>query len=199
MRHFKIIAAILIMVSLTSNASAVIFGIRFSNVNEPLLLPAIENAQKGDRFGVYIGENQKNHDFLFGVDFDSYKLEKPDTLLYSRRLVVDIGYRYRLFSGAKIEGTNVLPFFAVHYYRSFGKIKADDSVMSPADRAFYKDFASDQGGWFSVGAEYYFAPLFGFGCEGGIRYSKAKSNAYGYDIKISEYKTFAAILITFRL
>lgn len=198
MRKNRIILAVMLIPLLFTEVGAVIFGIRFSNVNEPLL-PALENAQKGDRFGVYIGKNEKNHDFLLGIDYDSYKQQRADTLLYSRRLVVDIGYRYRLFSGAKIEGTSVLPFFAIHYYRSFGKVRAHDSVMSPEDRDYYKDLTSDQGGWFSIGAEYYFAPMFAIGCEGGVRYSKAKSDAYGYDIKISEYKTFAAILIVFRL
>lgn len=198
MIKFKIIAVICVVVLLSGDVGAVVFGIRFSNVNEPLL-PALENAQKGDRFGVYIGQNEKKYDFLLGIDFDSYKQERADTLLYSRRLVIDIGYRYRLFSGAKIKGTSVLPFLAVHYYRSFGKVRAHDSIMSSEDRDFYKDLASDQGGWFSIGAEYYFSPMFGLGCEGGLRYSKAKSDAYGYKIKISEYKTFAAILIVFRL
>lgn len=187
----------LIMTALYGQAFAFIFGIRFSNVNQPLPA-AIEGTQSGDRFGVYVGQNEKNNDFLLGLDYDSYKSQRADSSFYSRRIVVDLGYRYRLFSGDKIQGTNVLPFFSLHYYHSFGKIKAEDLVMSSQDRAYNKDLISDQGGWFSVGAEYYFSPLFSLGCEGGIRYSRAKSKAYGYDIKFSEYRTFAAILIGFR-
>jgi len=198
MRFFRLTITAFMLITLSSSASALMFGVRFSNVNEPLP-PVMNDSQRGDRFGVYVGQNEKNNDFLLGLDYDSYKSERADSSLYTRRIVVDLGYRYRLFSGEKIQGTSVLPFVSLHYYRSFGKVKADDSVLSPQDRAYYKDLLSDQGGWFSAGAEYYFSPLFAIGCEGGVRYSKAKSDAYGYDIKFSEYKTFAAILVTFRM
>ncbi len=187
---------ILIFTVFASDASAFIFGVRYSNLNEPIL-PAIERQDTRGRLGVYFGGKEKGQDFLVGIDYDSYKQQRGDTLLYSRRITASIGYRYGLFSGKKAEAMNMMPFIGVHYFKSFGKVVADSSVMSSEDRQYYKDLTNDQGIRVSLGAEYYFAPAFSFGCEGGIQYTKAKSKAYGYTIKISEYRTFAAILMSF--
>lgn len=181
---------------LAGDASAIIFGVRYSNLNEPIL-PAIDRQDTRGRLGVYFGGRERGHDLLLGLDYDRYKQERGDTLLYSRRITASIGYRYRLFSAKKTEGMKIMPFIGIHYFKSFGKVEADTSVISSADRQYYKDLTNDQGIRVSLGAEYYLAPAFSLGCEGGIRYTKAKSKAYGYTIKISEYRTFAAILLSF--
>lgn len=181
---------------LAGDVSAFIFGVRYSNLNEPIL-PAIDRQDSRGRLGVYFGGREKGHDMLLGLDYDRYKQERGDTLLYSRRITASIGYRYRLFSAKKSEAMNMMPFIGVHYFKSFGKVEADTSVISSSDRQYYKDLTNDQGIMVSLGAEYYLAPAFSLGCEGGIRYSKVKSKAYGYTIKISEYRTFAAILLSF--
>jgi len=196
MRKFKIFLVAVLLLAVSVDASAMIFGIRYSNINRPVLTPFEQNVNKG-QFGIYFGERQKSSDFLLGIDYDRYKQERGDTLSYSRRFVIDFGYRYRVFSGDRAEAMKIMPFLGIHYFKSFGKVEADSTVMSEADRKFYKDMASDQGGWLSVGAEYAFAPAFSMGCEAGLRYSRAKSGAYGYTIKISEYRSFAAILLSF--
>jgi hypothetical protein len=198
MRKFRLFSIFAMILLVGGQADAIIFGVRYSNLNEPLL-PAVDRQDGRGRFGVYFGESQRKHDFLFGIDYDSYKIERGDSLLYARRLTGDIGYRYTIFSLDKMDAMKIMPFVAIHYYRSFAKVKADVTVLPEQDRAYYKDIANDQGGWFSVGAEYYFAPAFSMGCEAGLRYSRAKSKAYGYEIKISEYKTFVAILLSFHL
>ena len=196
LRYLRLIFPVLLVTIFAADASAFIFGVRYSNLNEPIL-PAIERQDSRGRLGVFFGGREKSHDFLLGLDYDRYKLERGDTLLYSRRITASIGYRYRLFPTKKAEAMKIMPFIGIHYFRSFGKVDADSSVMSSTDRQYYKDLTNDQGIRVSLGAEYYFAPAFSLGCEGGIRYTKVKSNAYGYTIKISEYKTFAAILLSF--
>jgi hypothetical protein len=186
----------LLVTIFAGDASAIIFGIRYSNLNEPIL-PAIQRQDSRGRLGVFFGAREKSQDFLLGLDYDRYKQERGDTLLYSRRITASIGYRYRLFSTEKAEGMNMMPYIGIHYFKSFGKVDADTSVMSSADRQYYKDLTNDQGIRVSLGAEYYLAPAFSLGCEGGIRYAKVKSKAYGYTIKISEYRTFAALLVSF--
>jgi hypothetical protein len=187
---------ILLFALFAGDASAMIFGIRYSNLNEPIL-PAIERQDSRGRLGVYFGTREKGHDFLIGIDYDSYKQQRGDTLLYSRRITTSIGYRYRLFSSQRGAAMKMMPYIGIHYLKSFGKVVADTSVMSSEDRQYYKDLSNDQGIRVSFGADYYFAPVFSLGGEGGIRYTRVKSKAYGYTIKISEYRTFAAILLSF--
>jgi len=193
----KIVLTVALIAVFCGAANAVIFGIRYSNVTRPVVAPFETDEGRG-RFGIYFGEREKSSDFLLGIDYDSYKREGGDTLSYSRRVVVDFGYRYRVFSGDRSAAMKILPFAAIHYYKGFGKVEADTSVLSNSDRKYYKDLMSDHGGWISVGAEYAFAPAFSMGCEAGLLYTNAKSKAYGYTIKISDYRTFVAILMSFR-
>ena len=92
---------------------------------------------------------------------------------------------------------NINPFIGLNYFKSFSKVTAENYQITQEELDYRKDMLNDSGGWLTWGAEYYFAPPFSMGCEGGIRYTKAKSNALGYDRKITEYTTFAAILLTF--
>jgi hypothetical protein len=69
--------------------------------------------------------------------------------------------------------------------------------MSPEDRVYLKDMLNDSGGWLSFGADYYFAPTFSLGAEAGVRYARAKSKAYGYEIKVTDYTSFVAILLSY--
>jgi len=187
----------LTLMLLAANANAVIFGIRYSDMGKPVV-SAFGNDLNSGRFGVYVGQGQKKSDFLIGLDYDRFKQERGDTLSYARRFVVDIGYRYKLMAGDRASAMRISPFAAMHYYRSFAKVKADSSVLSEEDRKYYQDMYNDQGGWISAGIEYYPAPVFSVGCEAGLRYTSAKSKAYGYTIKVSEYRVFTAILLSFR-
>jgi hypothetical protein len=85
----------------------------------------------------------------------------------------------------------------MHFYKSFPKVEADDSVMAPEERSYLKDMLGDSGGWLSFGADYYFAPTFSLGAEAGVRYARAKSKAYGYEIKVTDYTSFVAILLSY--
>jgi hypothetical protein len=196
LRYLKLVFSISLVALLVSDVSAFMFGIRYSNLNEPVL-PAIDRQDTRGRLGVFFGAREKGHDFLIGLEYDRYKQERGDTLLYSRRITASIGYRYRLFPIKKAEAMKMMPSIGIYYFKSFGRVDADSSVMSSADRQYYKDLTNDQGIRVSLGAEYYLAPAFSLGCEGGIRYTRVKSKAYGYTIKISEYRTFAAILLSF--
>lgn len=196
MKSSRIIGTLLFLILMTQESWAVIFGIRFSNLNEPIL-PAIERQDSRGRLGIFAGTRQKNNDFLIGLDYDRYKLQRGDTLLYSRRVTVSIGYRYRLFSTDRTEAMKIMPAIGVHLFRSFASVNADTTIFSEQDRNYYKDISNDEGVRVTLSSEYFFAPPFSFGCEGGIQYIRAKSKAYGHTIKISEYRTYAAIVITF--
>ncbi len=196
LRKATFAALLLLPIILTGNVYAQIFGIRYTNIRG-FVLPGVEQGESKGRFGIYGGLREKGNDIILGIDYDSHKEERGDTSFYARRMALSIGYRYRLFPADKISAMKINPFVSIHYYKSFGKVKADSSFMPEADRAYYKDLSSDSGGWVSLGAEYYFAPGFSLGCEGGIRYAKAKSKAYGYEIKINDYTSFAAILMSF--
>jgi len=194
---FVLILLAVILFGVADNANALIFGIRFSNLNQPVI-PTIDNIQDNkSRFAVFGGFREKNHDFVVSLDYDRHKNEWADTSLYVRRYTVSFGYRYRLFSAEKIEGMNINPFVGFSYFKSFSKVQVENYQISPEELQYQKDMANDGGGWLSLGAEYYFAPAFSMGCEGGIRYTRAISKAYGYEIKITDYTTFAAILLTF--
>lgn len=197
MRYSRFLLVSFLVFLLCGQAGAIVFGIRYSNLNKPVLNPFESDVNKG-QFGVYLGQRDKGSEYLVGIDYDRYKRERGDTLSYYRRLVLDLGFRYRLFPGERSAAMRIIPFAAIHYFKSFGKVKADTSVLSNEDKNFYNDMANDWGGWVSIGAEYAFAPAFSMGCEAGLRYSRAKSDAYGYTVKISEYRTFAAILLSFR-
>jgi hypothetical protein len=179
-----------------ADSHAIIFGIRYSNLAQAPL-PGIDNIGTKGRFGAYLGFKEKNSLFLVGADYDRYKLERGDSLLYSRRLVVNIGYRYHLLPTDKAEAMDIMPFVAGHLYKSFSKVTADSTVLSAADRQYYKDLSSDVGAWISLGAEYAFAPAFSFGAEAGLQYSRAKSKAYGHEIKLGQYTSFVALIMTF--
>ncbi|OGC93533.1 MAG: hypothetical protein A2W25_16930 [candidate division Zixibacteria bacterium RBG_16_53_22] len=179
-----------------ANAHAIIFGIRYSNLmQEPL--PGISDTGSKGRFGAYLGFKEKNSVILVGADYDRYKLERGDSLLYSRRLVVNLGYRYHLLPTDKAEAMDMMPFVALHLFKSFSKVSADSTILSTAEAQYYKDLSNDVGGWVSLGAEYNFAPAFSFGGEAGFRYARAKSKAYGHEIKLGQYSTFVALLLTF--
>lgn len=177
-------------------SATVVSGIRLSDISgQPL--PAFKGLDDKGRFGIFFGTREKNSVFLIGVDYDRYKMQRGDSLLYSRRLTVSIGYRYDLFPAAKEVAMKFTPFIGLCYFKSFSKVSADSATMSPADVTYFKDLSNDSGGWLSIGGEYSFAPSFALGAEGGVRYSTAKSKAYGYQVKLSEYHTYIALLLTF--
>jgi hypothetical protein len=190
-----IIAAILLTV-LGANANAIVFGIRYSDIREQRLPPLVDGGSKG-RFGFYAGVAQNNSSFLIGAEYDRNKTERGDSLLYFRRMTVNIGYRYNLFTADKGRAMNFMPFAAIHYFKSYSKVEADSNIMSSTEAKFTRDMLNDYGGWISFGAEYYFAPVASLGAEAGFRYTKAKSSALGYDVKYSDYSTFAAILLNY--
>ncbi len=172
-----------------------VFGIRYSNTSEPIL-NLVDSPDTKGRFGFYLGTVEKNNMFLIGADYDSRKFQSASSF-YSRRLTVNIGYRYLFLPVDKSNAMKILPFVGLSYYRSFSKVEADSTLLSPARVSYYKDISNDSGGWISVGADYHLAPVFGLGCEAGLMYSRATSKALGYQTKIGEYKTFIAILINF--
>jgi hypothetical protein len=179
-----------------AESKAIIFGIRFSDVQQQALPGMGDTSPKG-RFGAYVGTRQKNSILLLGADYDRYKLSRPDSLLYSRRLTVNVGYRYQLLEPDKAKAMSFMPFLALHYFKSFSKVSADSTVMSAADRRYFQDLSNDSGIWGAVGAEYFFAPVFSLGCEAGLRYSTAKSKAYGYETKLSQFTSYVALLASF--
>jgi hypothetical protein len=196
LRLKSILLAAALVTILAANAHAIIFGIRYSNLTqEPL--PGITDTGSKGRFGAYLGFKEKTSLVIVGADYDRYRLERGDSLLYSRRLVVNAGYRYHLLPTDKAEAMDLMPFVAINLFKSFSKVTADSTVMSSADVQYYKDLSNDVGGWISLGADYYFAPAFSLGGEAGLRYSRAKSKAYGHEIKLGQYSTFVAILMTF--
>ena len=178
-------------------ARAIIFGVRLSNVLEQPLPPSFGDGASRGQFGVYLGTTKGTNTFLFGADYDRYKTERGDTLLYARRLTVNFGYRYLLMPKDKSTAMSFMPFISAHAFKSFAKVNADSTVLSKADADYYEDISNDEGAWVALGAEYFFAPVFSLGAEGGIRYTRANSKAYGYNVKIRDYTTFAALLLTF--
>ncbi len=189
-------AAFLMAIMLAGDASAVIFGIRYSNLSEPVL-PNTDFAGDRGRFGAFAGTREKNNIFLVGLDYDSHKDERADTTSYARRITLNFGYRYQIFSSAKVSGTKISPFVGLHYYKNFVKVKASESLLTAQELQYRKDMLNDSGGWLSFGAEYFFAPAFALGGEAGVRYATAKSSAFGYNIKTTDYTTFVAILLSF--
>ena len=179
-----------------ADAQAVVFGIRYSDIREQRLPSIVDNSGKG-RFGFYAGVAQSNSSFLIGAEYDRNKTERGDSLLYFRRLTVNLGYRYNLLPADKGKAMSFMPFVAMHYFKSFSKVEADSTVMSSVDAHFNRDMLNDNGGWVSFGAEYYLGPVFSLGAEAGLRYSRSKSKAYGYEIKYSDFTSFAALLLNF--
>jgi hypothetical protein len=187
---------IILITLISENAFAVIFGIRFSNLNEPVLRETDFEGDRG-RFGAFIGLSEKNNVVFLGLDYDRHKTVRGDTTSYARRFTANMGYRYWIFPADKARATKINPFVGMHFYKSFPKVEADDSVMAPEDRSYLKDMLGDSGGWLSFGADYYFAPTFSLGAEAGVRYARAKSKAYGYEIKVTDYTSFVAILLSY--
>lgn len=196
MRKITILISTALILFMSVRADALIFGIRYSDLSQATL-PGIEDNSSRGRFGAYLGFREKNSLFLVGADYDRYKMERGDSLLYARRLVVNIGYRYHLLNLDKAEAMDFMPFVSFHLFKGFSKLSADSVFMPPADVKYLKDILNDSGGWLSLGAEYKFAPAFGFGGEAGIRYTRARSKAYGYEVKISQYSSFVALIMTF--
>ncbi len=197
--------ALLFLMGVESRA-AMVFGVRYTNTQEPILksLDGLNQRGVGDlgskgRFGIYVGQQNGNSVFLFGVDYDRFKLTRGDSLIYSRRIALNLGYRYMFMSAEKSKAMNFAPFIALHFFKSYAKVDVDSAFLPPADARYLQDISNDDGAWISVGAEYFFAPVFSFGAEGGLRYTRANSKAYGYDIKLREYNTFIAILVSFYL
>ena len=192
--------AVLIIIASTflvsENACALIFGIRYSNLNEPVLQGTDFMGERG-RFGAFVGLSEKNNVVFLGLDYDRHRSEKGDTTFYGRRFTANIGYRYRLFSTAKVEAIKINPFVSFNFFKSFAKVEAHESLMSSAERGFLKDMLNDSGGWLSFGVDYLFAPTFSLGAETGVRYARAKSKALGYTTKITDYTSFAAILLAY--
>ena len=191
----KIVLIILILL-ISENASALIFGIRYSNLNEPVLQGTEFDGSRG-RFGAFLGLSEKNNVIFLGLDYDRHKNQRADTTFYGRRFTANIGYRYQLFSSAKINATKINPFVGLHLYKSFAKVEADESLMTVEEKRYLKDMLGDSGGWLSFGADYFFAPTFSLGAEAGVRYAKAKSKAYGYEIKTTDYTSFVAMLLSY--
>jgi hypothetical protein len=202
---FLILTALLLVAGAESGF-ATVFGIRYSNSPEPVwkglsisTRGGVINFENKGRFGLYAGQQSGSGIFLVGADYNRFKFTLGDSLIYSRRLTVDIGYRYRLIPADKAKAMNFSPFVAAHIFKSYAKVSADSAFLSPTDAKYLQDISNDEGGWISVGAEYSFAPAFSLGAEGGLRYTRANSGAYGYDIKLREYDTFVALLLSFYL
>jgi hypothetical protein len=201
--HLKYKNAILLALAIlfiNSQANALMFGIRFSDLTQQTL-PGVSDAGAKGRFGAFFGTKEKNNVILFGADYDRISLTRGDSSFYSRRLTVDIGYRYLLFGSDKSDAMKIAPFIGIQYFKSFSQVEADSGVMglTPAQVKYIKDLANDSGILVSAGAEYYFSPVFSFGAEGGIRYSKASSSALGYKVKFGEYNSYVAMLLSFYL
>jgi hypothetical protein len=192
----SLIISLILVAVLGAEAKAIVFGIRYSDIREQRLPSIVDNSSRG-RFGFYAGIAESNSSFLIGAEYDRNKTERGDSLLYFRRMTVNIGYRYNLLPADKGKAMSFMPFVAMHYFKSFSKVEADSTVMSAADVKFNRDMLNDAGGWISFGAEYYFAPVMSLGAEAGLRYSKAKSSAYGYNIKFGDYTSFAALLLNY--
>ena len=186
----------LLLFGAVNDVSAMIFGIRYSNLNQAVL-PTFEDSDSRGRFGMFLGYREKNHDFVLGMDYDRHKTEMGDVKLYARRFSANIGYRYRLFPADKISAMKINPYLGLYFFKSYGKVEAENWGWTDEEIQFEKDMLNDSGGWLSLGGEYYFAPGFSMGCEGGVRYTKASSKATGIEIKITDYTTFASILMTF--
>lgn len=187
---------LLLIMLISENASALIFGIRYSNLGEPVLRDTDFMADRG-RFGAFIGISEKNNVIFLGLDYDRHKTARGDTATYARRFTANIGYRYWIFPADKARATSINPFVSMHIFKSFPKVEADDTVMTPEERKYLKDMLGDSGGWLSFGADYFFAPAFSLGAEAGVRYTRAKSKAYGYEIKTTDYTSFVALLLSF--
>ena len=194
--RIRFLLIIALAVLLFQDASALIFGIRLSNLNEPVLEGTDFSGDRG-RFGAFIGFREKNNVVFVGLDYDRHKSERADTTFYARRFTANIGYRYQLFPSAKINATKINPFFALHLFKSFPKVEADASLMTPEERQYLKNMLSDSGGWLSFGSEYYFSQAFSLGAEAGIRYAHAESKALGYQVKVTDYTSFVALLMSF--
>jgi hypothetical protein len=192
----SLIISLILITVFGAEAQAIVFGIRYSDIREQRLPSIVDNSSRG-RFGFYAGVSQNNSAFLIGAEYDRNKTEHGDSLLYFRRMTVNIGYRYNLLPADKGKAMSFMPFVAMHIFKSYSKVEADSTVMSATDVKYNRDMLNDSGGWISFGAEYYFAPVMSLGAEGGLRYSKAKSSAYGYDIKFGDYTSFAAILLNY--
>ena len=188
--------ALIILLLQANNVSAIIAGIRYSNLNEPLL-PSVSIEGSRGRFGAYAGMRQKNSSFLVGLDYDRHKEQRGDTTLYARRFTLNFGYRYQLFPTSKVNAMKINPFIGLHYFKSYGKFETNNPGLSNEAIQYQKDMLKDSGGWLSFGVEYYFAPSFALGGEAGVRYSRNESKAYGYKIKTTDYTSFAAILLSF--
>jgi hypothetical protein len=188
--------AILIVLAQSAGTQAMIFGIRYSDIREQRLPAPFDDGSRG-RFGYYAGAAQGPSILLVGVDYDRLKTTRGDSLLYFRRLTANIGYRYQTMPADKGKAMSFMPFIALHYFKSFAVVKADSGMLAPVDVRYYRDMMNDSGFWLSGGAEYFLAPVFSLGGEAGIRYSSAKSKAYGYEIKRSQFTTFAAIIASF--
>ncbi len=194
----------LLLLAGAESRAAMVFGIRYTNTEEPALKGLSGLSQRGivdlsskGRFGLYGGVQNGTGVFLVGADYDRFKMTRGDSLIYSRRLTVDIGYRYQLLPADKAKAMSFSPFLALHIFKSYAKVNADSTILSPSDAQYFQDLSNNEGGWISVGAEYLFAPAFSFGAEGGLRYTRANSEAYGYGIHLREYDTFVALLLSF--
>jgi hypothetical protein len=193
-RTILIVSALVFLIS--AESKAIIFGVRYSDINKNPLSGIVDVGSKG-RFGMYFGVRQSKSVFLVGADYDRYKSVQGDTALYARRLTINLGYRYQLFPKDKVSGMSFNPFIGMHVFKSFSKVNADSSIIPAAQVKYLKDISNDEGGWVSFGGEYFFAPVFSFGAEAGLRYSRANSKALGSEIKIREYSTFVALLLSF--
>lgn len=205
MRKRFVIIALLLFLGAEARA-AMMFGVRYTNTQDPALKGLSVLGQRGvidlgskGKFGLYAGQQSGSSVFLLGVDYDRFKMNRGDSLIYSRRLTIDLGYRYQLFPADKAKAMNFMPFMAFHLFKSYAKFEADSSIVRSADARYFKDLSNDDGAWLSFGAEYFFSPVFALGAEGGLRYTRANSNAYGYAIHLRQYDTFVALLMTFYL
>jgi len=205
-KRFTAILATLLLIAGAESQAGMIFGVRYTNTQEPALKGLSGLGQTGvsdpgakGRFGLYAGQQSGNSIFMVGADYDRFKMTRGDSVIYSRRLTIDLGFRYQLMPAEKAKAMNFMPFLAIHVFKSYAKVDVDSTIMRPADARYFQDLSNDDGAWVSVGAEYIFSPVFGLGAEGGLRYTRANSKAYGYDIKLREYDTFVALLVSFYL
>jgi len=198
LKTIKILILIYILLLFSfGSASAIIFGTKYSN-NTPAITIAEGSQDNEGRFGIFLGTEEKNHSILLGIGYNRHKFQS-DASYYTRRLTLSLEYRYQLIATDQAQAMKILPFATIAYFRSFSQVTADSLAYSPAEVSYYKDLSNDKGGWIAIGAEYFLAPVFTIGCEGGLRYVSAKTGALGYEVKITEFKTYVAFLMTFRI
>ena len=65
----------MLLLLISENASALVFGIRYSSLNEPVLGGTDFSGDRG-RFGAFFGIRERNNIIYLGLDYDRHKTER---------------------------------------------------------------------------------------------------------------------------